>query len=216
MTLHQLKSLCLKSLIGFLSLSALIAVASLLGGDFGSTQIKVILTTLTISGASICAMACFAFIEKRGLVIPGSAGVGCALLAAIMTITGIWNSFDGQFAWKLTLTLITLAAAFAHSFLLLIPTLDQRYRWSQTALVAFVVLLASMILLAMWASISSDAYYRFMGVLAVIVVLLTLVVPICSRLSPDKATQSNTLILRHEQGDVFSDGRGQRYRVSKV
>ena len=55
----------LRTFLGFLALTAAVAVVSVLSGDFGETQVKVLLTTLTISAASMCAMACAAFIEKR-------------------------------------------------------------------------------------------------------------------------------------------------------
>lgn len=216
MSIQQIKRLCLRLLVSFLSLSALIAVISLLAGDFGGAQFRVILTNLAISGASICAMACFAFIEKRGHPNLGGLGAAIALIAAIFLIVGFWKEYDSQSMWKVTFSWVVLAAAFAHSFLLLIPMLDWRYRWSQTALVVSVSLLAGLILLAIWVSISSTGYYRFMGVVAIVVGLLTLVVPICARLSAPAASRAENLILHHEQADIYRDSDGQRFRVSKV
>ena len=216
MNITRFKQLCLFSLIGFLSLSALIAIVSLLSGDFGSTQIKVILTTLTISGASICAMSCSAFIEKRGLPLLGGVGVLVAAIAAIMAISAIWTEIGNDEYWKTTISLIVVAAAFAHSLLLCIPSLAPGYRWSQAGIVFFVSILCLQIIFALFEEIQGVGYYRIVGVVAVFVVLLTLIVPILLRLTPSSTMESTRLKLEHEDGDIYHDSSGTRYRVTKI
>jgi hypothetical protein len=216
MNISQFKRLSLWSLIGFLSLSALIAIGTLLSGNFGETQIKVILTTLTISGASICAMACSAFIERRGGSGVGVIGIVCAVIAAGLAIGGIWGEAGNDGYWKTTITTIIISAALAHSLLLFIPVLPLPYRWSQGVLAFAVAVLASLIIVAMWGEISDAGYYRLMGVAAVFVVLLTLIVPICSRLGPTAQHKTTDLTLRQEDGDVYRDTSGQLYRVTKI
>ncbi len=41
-------------------------------------------------------MACFAFIEKRGLMKIGAIGVLCAIIAAGLSIIGIWGEIGGS------------------------------------------------------------------------------------------------------------------------
>jgi len=216
MSITRFKQLCLVSLIGFLSLSALIAVVSLLSGDFGSTQVKVILTALTISGASICAMSCSAFIEKHGLPLLAGVGVLVAAVAAIMAISGIWAEIGKEEYWKATISLIVISAAFAHCLLLCIPSLAPGVRWTQVSLIAFVSILTLQIVFAVYGEISDIGYYRLVGVVAVIVVLLTLIVPICLRLSPAPILKSNRLALDHDEGDIYRDRNGARYRVTQI
>jgi len=216
MTISLFKRLSLGSLIGFLSLSALIAIGALLSGDFGSTQIKVILTTLTISGASICAMACSAFVEKRGRSAIGVLGIVCAAIAAGLTIGGIWGEFSSELYWKSTVTTIIASISLAHSLLLFIPALAPNYRWTQGALSLTAAILAGMILVAVWGEISGAGYYRVLGVVAVLVVLLTLIVPICARLGAGGAVDSSALTLTKEDEDIYRDPSGQRYRVTKI
>lgn len=215
MNAQPIKKACLFAVIGFLGLSALIAVVALLTGDFSDTQIRIILTTLTIAGASICGMACFAFIEKRGLLKIGAIGVLCAVIAAGLAIIGIWSEIGGGTYWKYTITFIIASVAFAHCFLLNIPTLQRSYRWCQYLLVLFVVLLAAQVDFAVWDETSGSVFYRIMGVLAVIVVLLTLIVPILSRFTSGGAA-APTLALTAEAGEIYRDASGQRYRVSKI
>lgn len=216
MTIARFKQLCLFSLIGFLSISAVIAVASLLSGDFGSTQIKIILTALTISGASICSMACSAFIEKRGLPWLGGMGVLLAVAAATMTIVGMWAKIGQEDYWKATVSLIVLSAAFAHGLLLCLPRLSSRFRWIQASLIFFVAVLSVQIIFAICGEIQATGYYRLMGIVAVMVVLLTLIVPICWKLASTTSPESPRLLLDHIEGDVYCDRRGVRYRVTKL
>lgn len=216
MTIARFKQLCLFSLIGFLSISAIIAVASLLSGDFGSTQIKIILTALTISGASICAMACSAFIEKRGLPWLGGVGVLLAVAAATMTIAGMWAKVGQEDYWKAAVSLMVLSAAFAHGLLLCLPRLPSRFRWIQASLIFFVAVLSLQIIFAICGEIQVTGYYRLMGIVAVLVVLLTLIVPICWKLASTTTPESPRLLLDHVEGDVYCDSRGVRYRVTKL
>ncbi len=215
--MYVFKKLSLFGIIGFLSLSALIAVVSLLTGEFGEVQVKIILTTLTISGASICGMACFAFIEKCGLAPLGLLGVACAVIAAAMGILAIWDiTSPGTTYGKVALTLVVAAVALAHAFLLHIPTLPPGYRWNQYALILFDLLLAGQITFALWDETHSSGFYRIMGVLTVFVVLFTLIIPICSRLAGKDPTPGNSLVLDHENTDIYRARDGQRYRVTKV
>lgn len=215
--MNLLKKLSLFGIIGFLSLSALVAVVSLLTGEFGETQVKIILTTLTISGASVCGMACFAFIEKRGLAPLGAIGVACAVIAAAVGILAIWGIDNiGTTYGKVTLTFVIAAVALAHIFLLHIPTLPPNYRWNQYTLIFFDLILAGQVTYAMWEEVNSSGFYRFMGVITVFVVLFTLIIPICSRLATGHADRAGSLVLDHENTDIYRDRDGQRYRVTKV
>lgn len=217
MTFSRLKQFCLWSMIGFLSLSALLAIVSLLSGHFGETQLKVILTTLTISGASICGMACSAFIEKRGMARLGGVGIACASMAAMLSIGGIWSEVDMEVYWKTTITLIIISVAFAHCLLLFIPILASSYRWSQMGAAVFIFILAIQMILAVHSDVFQNAdYFRFIGIVAVIVVLLTLIIPICSKLSSLKPEKSGILTLSHDQDDIYHDATGQRYKVTKI
>ncbi len=221
--MNRLRRMSLLSLVVFLSFTALLAIAALLSGEFGETQLRIILSTLTISAASICAMACSAFVEKRNYPVPGSLGMAFALLAALMVLYGIWFEPATSLYWKTTSVLAVLAGAFAHALLLCIPSLDARYRWSQAALVICVTLLAGQIILAITREISALEYFRMVGVTAVVVVLLTITVPIFMKLSAAGAArkeppgqQGETLALTHEQGDRYRDSRGVRYRVTRL
>jgi hypothetical protein len=62
----SLKRLFLQSLIVSIGLCALLGILAIVMGSFGKFEVKVLLTTLTISGASLCGLCCGAAIEIRG------------------------------------------------------------------------------------------------------------------------------------------------------
>jgi len=132
-----------------------------------------------------------------------------------MAISGMWMEANAEGYWKTTVTLIVLAAAFAHVLLLWIPTLAPKYRWSQAAVVVSVAVLALQILLAVWGETRDVGFYRAMGVVAVLVVLFTLIVPICAKLSGGEEAKDGRLVLTQVDGEVYRDASGVRYRVSR-
>ena len=90
----NLRRLFLYLLIGSVSLSALIGIGVLLFGDFGNFEVRVMMTTLTVTVTSILGLACGAYLETgRGRIMP-IAGIAFSIAAAAMTAMIIWNIAD--------------------------------------------------------------------------------------------------------------------------
>lgn len=216
MMVSKLKQYCLYSLIGFLSLSAIVAIVSLLGGSFGELQIKIILSTLTVACTSICGMACSAFLEKRGHWPIASAGMLLAVVAALTILTGLWAELDGMNYWRCAISLAVLAVACAHCLLLWIPELARAHRWSRLVLTFLDAALCLLILYAIWFEIELGMHYRMIGTAAVLVVLFTLLVPILSRLGRATPNDNDSLLLTRHEGNVFRDADGVLYRLDRL
>ena len=216
LNLTALRKSLLWAFIVFLSLTALIAIFCVVSHDFGEIQIKVVLTTLTISGASICAMCCAAFIEKRGMNPFCYVGILSSLAAAILVIVGIWNENNSDVYWKATVTLIIIAGASAHTFLLLIPTLSAKQQWLQILFILFIGILAAQFIYAAWDELDNPDYYRWVAVVAILVGLLTLVIPICSKLRGKEEALTGRLILRKIGDNIYVDQSGRQLRVTEV
>lgn len=224
------RKLLLKVFIGFLSMTALVAILSVLSGEFGETQIKVLVTTFSITAGSICAMACAGFIERKGAKTVGIVGILAASGAVSLVIIGVWGEIDEKEYWKTTVTFIVVCIALAHACLLNLPTLVASHRWTQPASAILIALLAFQIIVAVWGEIGNEGYYRLMAALSVLVVLVTLVVPICSRLgakadeghpeeAPDIAKFCHVpeeLVLHRLTGFIFADQLGRRYQVTQI
>lgn len=217
MNFADIRRLLLVVFIGFLVLTAAVAIVTVLTGDFGTLQLKVLGTTLTISAASIAAMSCAALIERRRLTALGSIGVLLCIAAAGLLIYGIWADPKVEGYWKSTVTAIVLAVGTAHAFLLWLPTLAPRHRWVQIASTVVDGVLVGMFLIEFWMEIFEDGYYRGMIVVAIIAGLFTLVVPILMKLGGGaNDVRRPGLQLEHVQADLYRDPSGRTYRVQPI
>ncbi len=230
MNYTEMRRLLLKVFIGFLSLTALVAIFSVLNTEFGQTQLKVLLTTFSISAGSICAMSCAGFIERGGTKAAGIAGILAASLAVVLVMVGVWGEVKESDYWKATVTSIVVSAAFAHGCLLRLPNLGASYGWTQTVSAFLIGLLALQIILAVLGEIKGEGYYRLMAALSVLVVLITLVIPICSRLDA-KADQApadrgqapecldhfpDRVLLRRVSGALYADQAGRCFKLTEI
>lgn len=212
----EFRKFSLKVFIGFLALTALIAIVSVLCGDMGEIQMKILGTTFTISAASICSMSCAAFIEMRKRRRLGLTGILLSLISAILVIIGIWLSMEEDIYWKITGTVLIAAVAFAHVFLILLPKLEEKQKWIQTVSIYSIGILAIQIAVAVWGEIENDDYYRFLTVVAIIVGLGTLVIPILMKLRGGQGSTKGLLVLENIEGEMYKDSLGKVYRVKEI
>lgn len=213
MSFTEIRRLSLQTFIGFLSLTALVAIVSVLSGDFGETQLKILGTTLTISAASICSMSCAAFIEKRRAREAGLAGIFLSVAAGILVIVGIWPEIPSDEYWKMTASVSVLAAAFAHGFLLALPRLTPGQSWIQPVTWCSIGLLSILSIVAVWGEIRSEGYYRFLAVVAILVGLETLVIPLLWKLSAGRVETRERVFIQQVEGDLYRDSAGREFRL---
>jgi hypothetical protein len=179
----SLKKLALWFLIASVGISAVFGIVAILSGSFGAFQIRIILTTLTISAASICALASGALWEERDARFLPMAGVVLAVLAATLLIVGIWFEPEGEHFWKLAASLGVLAAATAHDCLLSLAKLAVRFIWARVLSFAAIYLLALLIIAAIYVEPEGDLGFKLIGATAIVVAALTIMTPIFHRLS---------------------------------
>ena len=216
MNYTEIRKLSLKCFVGFLVLTALIAIISVLSGDSGMLQVKIMATSATISTASICLMSCAAFIEKKKLAKLGLLGIFLSISAAILLIIGIWTETGSKEYWKTTISFVVFAIAFAHTFLLLLPRLDNKQKWVQSASTVSIGILALMTVAAAWGDIDDEGYYRVLAVAAIIVGFETLVIPILMKLRKENSQETKLLILESIGNEIYKDSAGTLYNVKKI
>jgi hypothetical protein len=205
--------------IGFLGLSALLAIVAVLGGSFGELQARVCASSATISAASVCALACAAFREReRGRTL-GNVGIALAGLAAAALLLMIWGD-GGKWPWRVTIVLAIWAAATAHAELLWLPRLRADHQWTQRALVGAIGVLSLLLTVLICGDASSEALMRITVVVAIVVALLTLVVPILAKIgsvAPDVGARAGQeLVLRLCTDGAWIDATGARYEVRRL
>jgi hypothetical protein len=216
MEIEKLRKVLLWLFVGFLGLTALIAIATVLIGKFDETDAKVLGTTFTISAACILSMACAAFIEKQGITSLGIAGMSTATLAAVMVIVAIWAEVDSEIYLKCMGTLIVLAVGMAHAFLLTLPDLKRSHRWSQFVALLLILILGLQIIYAIWIEPDQEFFFRVMAVFVILVTLVTLGVPILMLIGKAGAEVTEVLVLKHRENDLYADTDGVVYKVKRV
>lgn len=216
MNYTAMKRFFLKLFLGFLGITAAVAIISVLGGEFGKLQEKILVTCFAVSASSICSMACAAFIERKRQVGLGLAGICLSIVSAIIVIVGVWAEIASDEYWKTLITFTVAAISFAYIFLLMLPSLEEKYKWIQWAFCVSVAVLAMQIIIAVWGEIQADSYYRALAVVAILVGLQTLAIPILSRLHNRSEIQPEKIILERLSDDIYRDAKGKKYRLQEV
>lgn len=182
----NLKKFFLYTLIISVVVSALLGIGVLLFGEFGDIAARVLMTTFTITLASILGLACGAYFESgRGKVLP-LAGIAFSIIGGILCILMIWwRDPYGENLGKTTLTAVMLATACALLSLISLARLDSRFRWSYYTLHIAVWILNAILLYILWfePESSGDLVARIIGVLSIIIAALTIMTPVFHWLS---------------------------------
>jgi hypothetical protein len=189
--LASLKRTLLRVMIVALCVTALVAIAAVLSASFDRTEAQVLLTHLAVAVYSLFALSMAAVSERRPrLAAVGWAACGLGLALALLTIWVDWSEDRvNLYRWML----IMLAASFTLAHVALI---EARRRASDgpvvrsiatatTVLAAFVGALIALGLSADQAV--SEGYFRLLGVVGVLDLLGTLVLPIARKIEQPRA-----------------------------
>lgn len=195
--LKGVRRVAIWTIIVSLVIAAGIGIATIVSGEFGEIQSKVLLTTLAVAAFAILAL-CHLAIITRDVRIVGWIGIGTSVLAFISaTILIWWNwetlGYQGQNSIYLSITktfaISTLAAvSFAHANLMLLLATTP-IRWMRIALDLNLVLIGLVPLIVIPVILTdgnfppqslADVYWRFFGVVLILDALGTVALPITS------------------------------------
>jgi hypothetical protein len=164
--------------IGSFSLAALMGIVALLGGgDFGTGEARVLLTTLVVGCASVCMLCYLATTGTRWGAV-GIAGSVVLVLPVVTSMILVWSDWDTDMdgVWKGYGVGVVAAATLAQICMLLALAADRPalafVLWSTVALAAFLAIVVSGTILG---EVEADDLWRLIGVVAILDVLGTLV-----------------------------------------
>lgn len=83
------------------SVAALVAIVTVVSGDFGGTEAKIFATIATTFAAGSALVAGLALLGRRESPLLGYAGIGLALTGFVLWSAQIWGEFAGDGYWKL-------------------------------------------------------------------------------------------------------------------
>lgn len=180
----NLKKAFLVTMIIALSISALIGILVFLFGDFGETEFRLLMTTLTIGGYSLTGLCCSVLYEKRRFTPLALSGMVISVIGFLFTVLVLWETIDPDDSWKTLMTLIILAASTAHSCLLLLIKYEKSLvNGALSATIIFISIVALMLIVLVQNELNyvSEFYFRLLGVFAILDVLGTIVTPILNK-----------------------------------
>lgn len=207
-------------------INAAMGIAALFMGDFGDTQGKILLTSLSVSGASLIALAALPAWERRSLGYAPLAGGAASVVGFILFIVAIWTEFDIEPVWKLAVTFIVVAVTVGYASLLSLFRLPSRFNFALPAAYGLASALALLVVAAMWAELEGDAFGRTAGVLAILLAAATVTVPVVYRAGRGELAAARAVhapSLRHcpncgaratgDDGQASCASCGARFRV---
>ncbi|MGE0192427.1 MAG: hypothetical protein AB7T63_10345 [Planctomycetota bacterium] len=219
-----MRRLALRVLIASVVASALIGIWLLLEGEFEETQVKVFLTTLCISGASILGMACAPALERRLLGAVPWIGLIASIAGFAAYIAFLWAEYgeDGPFKTATSVLVVGIAATYASLLALARPPAHQR--WVQAGAYIADIAVAALVIDMLWSGVDSSGPWRLLGALSILLAAFTILLPILGRLGRDAsvADPGHAPALRHcpscgtslhEVGAGACAACGARFRV---
>jgi signal transduction histidine kinase len=176
----NLRRIAATSTIGSFSVAALMGILALLaGGSFGEGQGRVLLTTLVVGCASICALCYLATAGTRWAAV-GAIGAVVLVLPVVTSLLLVWVDWDsfGDGTEGLAKAFgigVVGAATLAQVCLLLAVTGDRRLEAVLRPTIAVATLVALVACGMILGAGESDGAWRLLGILAILDVLGTLV-----------------------------------------
>lgn len=185
-----MKRIFLTVLIVSVASSALVGIVVILVGNFGEFESRILMTTFSVTCASILGLACGpAYESGRGRAV-ALAGIVLAVLAGISWIILIWTDADlNESVIRSIMSLTILAIVFAHVSLVVMARLERKFLWALYGLYLSVAALAGLLLSLIWFTdaLESDLTFRILGVLSILVAALTILLPVLHKLSDSEA-----------------------------
>ena len=178
---NDLKKLFLRILIVSLSLSALIGIIIFLFGKFGSTEGRIILTTLSFSAASLAGLCCSSIYTYEQFKPFSVLGIATSVAFLLFSIFATWGNVN-NIVVKYYADTAALTFTFAHiSLLLLIRYANQLVKNVLIATIIFIAIVTVMLMIMWHNKIDNEFYYRLLGVFAILDSLGTIVTPILNK-----------------------------------
>ncbi len=180
------KKIFLLLMIISFSISALMGIIVFIIGDFGELEGQILITTASFGLYTLAGLCCSILYDKNRNRLVSAAGMIVSFVSFIFTTMFIWEVFgyEVDLAWRVLLTAVISSFTFAHACLILLIVPRIAYvALIQKATLLLIALVAFMLLYLVYADGTDSAlYFRFIGIMAILDVLGTIVMPIANRI----------------------------------
>jgi hypothetical protein len=187
MTSQQLTKLCLRLFIASIAIAAVMGIVAIgIPSKNREFELRIFLTTAIIAGASVSGLACGGCLTRGHRILP-TAGLTLTGLSACLLLFGVWTKVESEAYWETTACLSFFAVACAHLSMLFMANLAGGYRWAYLAAYQLILGLATLLAAALvFGFYDNEAYWRFTGVISILVAAITLMIPVFHRMSREE------------------------------
>ena len=175
-------------------MGAILGIFLVLLNKWGWFEIRIILTTAVIAGASVAGLACDLARTPRGKNLLVNLGLGLTMFGSVLLLYGIWIETHSETYWQTTISVIIFAVATVHVCLLSIARLAAKFRWVYLVACQVIFGLASLLCIMIFGEIDNERLIQFVGVLAIIDAALTMIIPLLHRISKADTTVQTELL----------------------
>lgn len=162
------RRIALRALLASIAVSAIMGVLAVLSGRFGEFEMKVLATSMSLSGACVLGMACLTGWHLSGGMVMSRLGVGAAMAALVIVLPGIWTEVSDDGWWQVAASLVVVAIASAHGCLLAHARLAPRFGWARPFAVALTWLLGCLLLAVLWEVSDGNDTWQAIAVVSIL------------------------------------------------
>jgi hypothetical protein len=170
-----------------LCVTALVAIVAIAGGNFGSLEVRVVLSTTALAAYGLLALPAGLLFERGHHRLLAGANAALSAGALLVALVALWSNLDegpGPFTWKTLLVLSLFAVATAQA-----GAVELRRRPTDPPSLRALVWIAAAAgygdaalgALAGILEISNSEFYRLLGAIAVVDALMLALLPIVRR-----------------------------------
>ena len=160
----------------------------MLATQLGEIQSDILLTSLSISAASVLSLAMFPA-RERCLVNPvPSIGIGLTILGFGLFLVLIWTDFGEYGLAKLAASFLVLGMAAAYVSLVALAVINQEFVNIVRAAYLLATVLSGFVVGAIWGSPEGDVLLRLMGVISILLAAATVTIPVLHRINRIQAS----------------------------
>lgn len=175
----------IRFVLGSIAVNAIIGIVAIVSGDFSDLDAKILITSLSVTGASVLALANLTARTQQFVKYMPEVGAVFSVVGFTLLVIGAWGEFEIENLLKASGTAILFASGIAHGGLLSRSRLLPQYKLVLRSAWFFAAVLVGMITFLIWASdsVDGDLYGRAMGVVIILLAATTLAVPVLHRAS---------------------------------
>lgn len=209
---RRAKKPLLYTLIVSVIFGAILGIVLVLQNTWGWFEVRVMLTTITIAGASLCGLACELSKLPFGANRLPRAGLILTAISAAMLLIGMWSDINSEAFWKTAITFCIFAIATVHICLLSIARLVSRFRWVAFIGNQLIYGLAVMLTIVLVGEVDSEGMWRFIAALSIVVAAITLVIPMLHRIGRMEGNKEQLLMPTDQRNVASIDNEIARLR----